>query len=349
MPAWPWAGRSGGSPGVSRCPDEAQATLQSSRQGWWQWELNEIVGTSDGGAARCPTCDGVSRTWNASGRTTCRPSTICSGRSAICVGGPKAPSDTTDPVKYQGSQARIAAKLALLLLIMSDLTGIREVEDRFCGSCRVAMACHELGLTVAALHDGNEALVVCLKAVANGWSPPRTMSAARYEALRREADHRNPEYGFAMGFCSFGGRWARGLAGEDERWKGATARHAAAKAHAELLRMRPMLSAAEIVHGDCLAPTSRIAFADPPWVGTAPFPGAPAFDAPSAWARLRSMNAILACEGQLMSGWSAVAEFTRTNRGLRKTLTTVVQGPDDELTRLVADLYAGRSLRLIGG
>lgn len=204
----------------------------------------------------------------------------------------------------------------------ADVYGYSEMEDRFCGGLSVSLACRRVGLRVAAVEDGNAALINCYRAVAVGWDPPRSLSPEDYAAIKARNDPEDPVTAFALAFCSYAGKWAAGRMPDDERYQaGTTSREAAPKARKDLIAARPLLSEAEIRHGDCLGQCDgRVLYADPPYQGTLGYAGAPAFDFEDAWKRLEylsSQGPTLVSEGRTIDGWDPVWRFETDEHQLR--------------------------------
>lgn len=221
---------------------------------------------------------------------------------------------------YQGGKSRCAELIAGRVKLLADAHGFTEVEDRFCGSLAVSAACRDLGLHVAVVEDGNPALMGLYQALRDGWQPPSELTSSDYAAIRIRNDACDPLTGFALGFCSYGGRWGRGFKPDDHRWPGASARFAAARARALLLSRVPLLVDAELRTGPCTSPLGprRVGYADPPYRGTAAYPGAPPIDLPSAWERLRSAGPLLASETEAWPvGWREVLRWINPRRQLR--------------------------------
>lgn len=227
-------------------------------------------------------------------------------------------------MRYQGGKGRLAKLLAQEIRSAMERVGVSEIEDRFCGGLAVSVACHAVGLRVRAIEDGNPALINCYRAVAEGWEPPSRLSPEDYQAIKQRADPADPMTAFALGFCSYSGKWAAGRHPDDMRPRYdncETGRYAAAKARKDLLAARPMLTECEIREGDCLGPCpGALLYADIPYEGTAGYAGAPPWDRAEGLARLevRAVEGpVLVSECQMPAPWREVWAWTNPRRQLR--------------------------------
>lgn len=224
-------------------------------------------------------------------------------------------------MRYQGGKGRLAPMLAEQIERAMEEAGVGCMEDRFCGGLAVALACHRRRLRVRAVEDGNPALIACYRAVAEGWEPPSRLSPEDYRAIKERADTADPMTAFALGFCSYAGKWAAGRLPDDLRWPGDTARYAAAKARAELLAARPMLTECEVREGDCLGPCpGGLLYADIPYEGTTGYRGAPPWNRRTGLAALAqraSEGPVLVSECVMPEPWREVWAWTHTRRQLR--------------------------------
>lgn len=227
-------------------------------------------------------------------------------------------------MRYQGGKARFARLLAEEIWHAAILFDYDDVEDRFCGGLAVALACRRAGLRVIAVEDGNPALVACYRAIVDGWQPPEVLTREDYAAIKARDNAADPVTAFALGFCSFGGKWGAGIDHDDERWGlGTTSRHPYLKARKDLLAARSLLCETEIREGDCLGPLAprAVGYFDPVYEGTLGYPGAPPWNGAKAWAamgRLADSSPVLVSEGAERKGWSVVWEHATDRPQFRK-------------------------------
>lgn len=228
-------------------------------------------------------------------------------------------------MRYQGGKARFARLLAEEIWHAAILFDYDDVEDRYCGGLAVALACRRAGLRVIAVEDGNPALIACYRAIVDGWQPPEVLTREDYAAIRERDDAADPMTAFALGFCSFGGKWRAGLMPDDARGGlGTSTRHAVLKARKDLLAARPLLGETEIREGDCLGPLAprAVGYFDPVYEGTLGYPGAPPWDGAGAWAamgQLADASPVLVSEGAERVGWSTVWEHVTGRPQLRQS------------------------------
>lgn len=216
-------------------------------------------------------------------------------------------------MRYFGGKLRHRDQIGKLLTELADVLS-SPIEDRCCGSLAVTRGVFEAGGRVSVAIDANVALMCLYRSVRDGWIPPRTLSREEFIAIQRgPLPDDDPMTAFAMIFCSYGGKWGSGYLPDDDRWPGDTARHAATKAHVDLLRMKPWLERIDLRCGDCrvgLPKSPTVIYFDPPYVGVegyarvAPFPHASFLQCVTA---ASAKHAIIVSEFTMPPDWREIA------------------------------------------
>lgn len=260
-------------------------------------------------------------------------------------------------MRYQGGKRRSAKMIVGVLSHIAERLGITDIGDMFAGSCAIEQPMLEVGHPITRINEGSPAVHATLSAVRCGWQPPRTLTRREYATIRGRLNYAedlkpDPLTAFALAFCSYGGKWGAGLIAEDTRWTGersaGASRSAAAKAHRDLLALRPALLRAELTCLDWLEAAQRmpdggLVWLDPPWVGTEPYPQAIAARGPFDHERFRVDAAALAqrlvvvvSEAIMPDDWMVIAERRVPEPGLARDK---VERLWMHRTGLGADLY----------
>lgn len=203
---------------------------------------------------------------------------------------------------YQGGKARIANPIAELLIRAAE--GRTTYVEPFLGSAAVfhKVAPHyERAIGADAVVD----LALLWRAAIAGWTPPETLSAAEYAALRHAAP--SPLRAFAGFPCSFGGKWFGGYARDPK-----SDRNFAATASRSIVRRAAGMRGSTILHADyrelgLLIEAGTVVYCDPPYAGTLAYAGAGAFDSATFWATAESWTRrgalVLVSEYAAPAGW----------------------------------------------
>lgn len=178
-------------------------------------------------------------------------------------------------MRYPGGKTRAAPHIVRVLQA-SGVSG--PFWEPFCGGLGMSPAL--VKAFGPGLHsDANGSLIALYQAVKAGWLPPERVSEEEYAAARSLPDD-SPLKAFCAVACSFGGKWFAGYAREEGR-------NFAAEGRRGLLRDVPLL--AEVFHASFMVappgPGLGFVYADPPYIGTLPYRGAPPFDHDAFWRR----------------------------------------------------------------
>ena len=170
-------------------------------------------------------------------------------------------------MKYMGSKARFARQIYSKICQLSPRNNRAWVEP-FAGGMN--MICHvpfEDGPRYA--NDSNRYLIAMFKALANGWTPPTTVTREFYEQCRnlQAADHVIGYVGFN---CSYSGKWFGGYAGEVKTAVG-TIRNYQEEAFRHMQKQMTRLK--DVYYCDqsydkIELPRDAIIYCDPPYNGT---------------------------------------------------------------------------------
>jgi hypothetical protein len=169
-----------------------------------------------------------------------------------------------------------------------------EIWEPFCGGGAVTLALSRVGFKVHA-SDSHEDLILMWQAAMRGESEPfADVSEAEHATIRFAAP--SARRGFVGFGASFGGVWFGGFArhspGKGVGYSCDSPRmangkfHAWHESHRSLQRLRGR--SVEFTHAQyTTAPDNSLVYADPPYVGTAPYKGAPDFDHAAFWQWVR--------------------------------------------------------------
>jgi DNA adenine methylase len=192
-------------------------------------------------------------------------------------------------MRYLGGKSRIARKLAARI---REIVPDAEVYwDPFCGGLSMSVALSEYAPVLAS--DACAPLIALYRAVRGGWVPPSDVSEDEWRSAKALPDT-DPFKAFAGFGCSFGGRWFEGYArAKQDTRPGRTADPSLARMSSQGLR-RDVHRVADLECVDWLAwppcDFGGVLYLDPPYAGTKPFSGMPAFDADAFRSRVRSWS-----------------------------------------------------------
>jgi DNA adenine methylase len=163
-------------------------------------------------------------------------------------------------VKYLGSKNRIAKHL---LPIMLKERGNRVWVEPFVGGANMIDKVTE-GERIG--NDSNKYLIALLKAVQNGWIPPRSVSKEMYyDVKNNQGVYPDEVVGFIGFLCSFSGKWWGGYANDKK-----TGRNFADEGSRNLVKQAKNLNRITFVCGNYLEmdiPPNSLIYCDPPYKG----------------------------------------------------------------------------------
>lgn len=234
-------------------------------------------------------------------------------------------------MRYFGGKSRVGAKVAA---VINDAARGRPVWEPFCGACGVTQ--YLRGPVVAT--DIHPELIAMWQRLQDGWVPPARVTLAEYDAARHgEVDAALRAF---IGFgCSFSGKWFGGFArGAQHADRKNTARNYAENARNGLLRKLHRLPPGTVFTvADFYArvPSEPVIYCDPPFAGTAAFPGCPPWD---------SQAFVAHCEGLVARGHEVfVSEYTAPPNWVKIAVIRTKRG-----RRLGQGTTSGRTLRYVG-
>ena len=182
-------------------------------------------------------------------------------------------------MRYQGGKSRIAGAIAAKIRELHPTA--TEIWEPFCGGGAVTLALAKAGFRVHA-SDNHEDLILMWQALMRGETEPfADVTEAEYAALKTASP--SARRGFVGFGASFGGHWWGGYGRDHKNGKG----H---QPYEEAQRFCQRLVGLDITftHTDYTTiPDDALVYADPPYVGTKPYKGSPAFDHAAFWQWVR--------------------------------------------------------------
>ena len=184
-------------------------------------------------------------------------------------------------MQYQGGKSRIASHIVSKIREMYPTA--TEIWEPFCGGGAVTLALAKAGFKVHA-SDSHEDLILMWQALMRGETEPfADVTEAEYAALRTAAP--SARRGFVGFGASFGGGWWSGYGRKDEKhvrdfvWQSSQIwlEH----------QQWPLLDITFTLADYTSTPDNVLVYADPPYQGTKPYKGAPAFDHAAFWSWVR--------------------------------------------------------------
>lgn len=162
---------------------------------------------------------------------------------------------------YQGGKAKIGREIANCIEIIEDILEWQgEMFVPFCGMLGVGLhfACE--GRSVLA-NDANTDLIMLLKAIKDGWTPPRACSKKKYEEYRDSAVH-STERGFFGFACAYSGIFFAGYRVKSGK------RNFFNTFRSGLIKMRPALQNIKFTNKsyDDFKPKGMTIYCDPPYL-----------------------------------------------------------------------------------
>lgn len=180
-------------------------------------------------------------------------------------------------MRYQGGKSRIASHIAAKIREMYPTA--TEIWEPFCGGGAMTLALAKVGFKVHA-SDSHEDLILMWQALMRGETEPfADVTEAEYATLKMAAP--SARRGFVGHAGSFGaawwGGWARDTTGR---------RNFLQEARDNNARLRD-LDITFTLADYTSTPDHVLVYADPPYQGTKPYKGAPAFDHAAFWSWVR--------------------------------------------------------------
>lgn len=220
-------------------------------------------------------------------------------------------------MRYLGGKSRLAKRIGAAILENTNQRG-QYIEPMIGGgSVFFELAPH---FQKSFGGDIQEDLILMYQALADGWTPPDTLTEDEWRELRDSPP--SALRAFAGFGCSFGGKFFGGYGrARDGR------RNLAAEARRTLVayqRVMPNLSSAPIfIHGrfdEWLPPPGSVVYLDPPYAGTTGYTskrsGVPIFDHDEFWATAtrwaQSGVHVFVSEFNAPEGWAPIWERERS-------------------------------------
>ena len=185
-------------------------------------------------------------------------------------------------MRYQGGKSRIAKDIAAKIREMYPTA--TEIWEPFCGGGAVTLALAKAGFKVHA-SDNHEDLILMWQALMRGETKPfADVTEAEYAALKTAAP--SARRGFVGFGASFGGHWWGGYGYQDICRVKPTWIYSTRPLHTfrdTVAANPPTFTLADYIS----TPDHVLVYADPPYQGTKPYKGAPAFDHTAFWSWVR--------------------------------------------------------------
>ena len=182
-------------------------------------------------------------------------------------------------MRYQGGKSRIAKDIAAKIRELYPTA--TEIWEPFCGGGAVTLALAKAGFKVYA-SDSHEDLILMWQALMRGETEPfADVTEAEHAALRTAAP--SARRGFVGFGASFGGHWWGGFGRDKKHGAGHQPFEEAARSCSRLLNLNIAFTLADYTS----TPDHVLVYADPPYQGTQPYKGVPAFDHTAFWSWVR--------------------------------------------------------------
>ncbi len=187
-------------------------------------------------------------------------------------------------MQYQGGKSRIASVIVTLIRNLHPTA--TEIWEPFCGGGAVTAKLAHDGFCVHA-SDSHEDLILMWQALMRGETEPFIdVTEAEYQTLKA-ATTPSARRGFVGFGASFGGTWWGGFA----RRRFAAGKPATVQPHQEARKSCWFLHGRDITFtlaDYTTVPDDALVYADPPYRGTKPYKGSPAFDHDAFWSWVRN-------------------------------------------------------------
>lgn len=229
-------------------------------------------------------------------------------------------------MRYLGGKQRLGPTIASYVNILGGLYGARSYCEPFVGMGGVA---RHVTIPDRWLGDIKEDLVLFLRAVRDGWTPPTTLTKDEYNTLR--IGDPSPIRAFAGFGCSFGGKWFGGYA----RTPGGTRNYAAEQSR-DAVKLGKALQSASI---ECLsyldAPDADVTYCDPPYAGTTGYHGTDSFDHGQFWEWVRARPGLVLVSEYTGPDWAEVV-WSKPVKTTIKQAAGVGSAKNDRVEKLFA-------------
>ena len=181
-------------------------------------------------------------------------------------------------MQYQGGKSKIASHITAKIRELYPTA--TEIWEPFCGGGAATLALAKVGFKVHA-SDSHEDLILMWQALMRGETEPfADVTEVEYAALKTAAP--SARRGFVGFGASFGGGWWSGFARHPYSIKRNSALESA-RNNARLHGLDITFTLADYTS----TPDHILVYADPPYQGTKPYKGAPAFDHTAFWSWVR--------------------------------------------------------------
>jgi DNA adenine methylase len=171
-------------------------------------------------------------------------------------------------MRYTGNKSRIAKEI--LPIILEGRKANQWYVEPFVGGANVIDKVEGFRLG----SDYNEHLITFLKAVQDGWTPPKRISKEEYKYIK-ENQYDDSRLTFWAGVCcSYGGKWFGGMLGdyqESKRNKKGVLPNHQDEARRGLIKQIPSLTSIHFTHcnyWELDVPEESIIYCDPPYIDT---------------------------------------------------------------------------------
>ena len=184
-------------------------------------------------------------------------------------------------MRYQGGKSRIAKDIAAKIRELHPTA--TEIWEPFCGGGAVTLALAKVGFRVHA-SDNHEDLILMWQALMRGETEPfADVTEAEYAALK--AAPPSARRGFVGFGASFGGGWFNGYGRQPGQSRDVWA---PSQSVCLSFRVATLANPPDFTHTDYTTiPDDVLVYADPPYAGTKPYKGSPAFDHAAFWSWVR--------------------------------------------------------------
>ena len=184
-------------------------------------------------------------------------------------------------MRYQGGKSRIAGAIAAKIRELHPTA--TEIWEPFCGGGAVTLALAKAGFRVHA-SDNHEDLILMWQALMRGETEPfADVTEEEYQALKTALP--SARRGFVGFGASFGGAWWGGYARRPYN----LSRNICAETRRNIARFVG-LNITFTLTNYTTVPNDVLVYADPPYVGTKPYKGSPAFDHTAFWQWVRQRS-----------------------------------------------------------
>ena len=182
-------------------------------------------------------------------------------------------------MRYHGGKSIISKDIAAKIRELHPTA--TEIWEPFCGGGAVTLALAKVGFHVHA-SDNHPDLILMWQALMRGETEPfADVTEAEYAALK--AAPPSARRGFVGFGASFGGHWWGGFGRDVKNGAGHQPYEEACRFVKKLINL-----SVTFTHTDyTTVPDDVLVYADPPYVGTKPYKGSPAFDHAAFWSWVR--------------------------------------------------------------